>query len=65
MGVEAKRLTYAGYFRVSMKKADLRKLYGLGKDDELPEVVVNLVNNFIRTKFGEVKIKSYWKMRAS
>ena len=48
-----------------MKEADLRKLYGLGKDDELPEVVVNLVNNFIRTKFGEVKIKSYWKMRAS
>ena len=65
MGAEAKRLTYAGYFRVSMKEADLRKLYGLGKDDELPEVVVNLVNNFIRTKFGEVKIKSYWKMRAS
>ncbi len=64
MRFEAKGLTYEGYFRVRTKEAELRKLYGLGKDDELPEVVVNLVNNFIRTKFGEVKIQSYWKMRA-
>ena len=64
MGVVTKGLTYEGYFRVSMKEVELRRLYGLGKDDELPEVVVNLVNSFIRTKFGDAKIQSYWKIRA-
>ena len=64
MGVVTKGFTYEGYFRVSMKEAELRRLYGLGKDDELPEVVVNLVNSFIRTKFGDQKVQSYWKMRA-
>ena len=64
MGVVTKGLSYEGYFRVIMKEVELRKLYGLGKDDELPEVVVNLVNSFIRTKFGDAKIQSYWKMRA-
>ena len=63
MGVEAKGLTYESYFRVRAKEAELRKTYGLGKDDELPEAVVRLVNGFIRTKFGDAKVQVYWKMR--
>jgi len=63
MGVEAKGLTYEAYFRVRTKEAELRETYGLGKDDELPEVVVRLVNSYIRTKFGDQKVQAYWRMR--